>query len=281
MKNAILLHGSSGNPNVFWLPSIKNFLEKQGYQVWVPQLPKPEAPNLELQLPFVLKNGNYTGETIVIIGRSGEGKSVFLKHLIGLLQPDGGQVFLDGEDISMLREKDLYPARKKVRMVFQGAALFDSLNVLENVGFYLFEHEKLPKNQIRKRVEEDLKLVRLEGVLNKMPSELSGGMKKRVGLARAIINRPKAILYDEPTTGLDPITADAINELIVDLQKKLKITSVVVTHDMTSAYKIADRIAMLYMGKIIAIGTPEEIKQTENPYVSQFTRGQSRGPIKD
>lgn len=221
------------------------------------------------------------GETMVIIGRSGEGKSVFLKHLIGLLQPDDGDVLVEGENISRFSEKKLYPIRQKVGMVFQGAALFDSLTVLENVGFSLFEHSSLSVEEVRKRVEENLRLVRLEGILDKMPAELSGGMKKRVGLARVIINRPKVILYDEPTAGLDPITSDTINDLILSMQQQLKVTSVVVTHDMASAFKIANRIAMLYRGEIIAVENVESIRETKNDYVRQFILGESQGPIQD
>jgi len=200
---------------------------------------------------------------------------------MGLLQPDEGTVLIEGEDITRLSEKQLYPVRQKLGMLFQGAALFDSLSVLENVGFTLFEHTRMTEEDIRQRVTENLQRVQLEGILDKKPAELSGGMKKRVGLARAIINRPKVILYDEPTTGLDPITADAINDLILSMQKQLKITSVVVTHDMASAYKVADRIAMLFQGEIIAIGTVDEIRRSDNPYVQQFIRGEARGPITD
>jgi len=221
------------------------------------------------------------GETMVIIGRSGEGKSVLLKHLIGLLQPDEGSIVVDDQEIAGMSEKQLYTVREKVNMVFQGAALFDSLTVLENVGFALLEHTRLSKEEIRRRAAEDLQRVRLRDVLDKMPAELSGGMRKRVSIARAIINRPKVILYDEPTTGLDPITADRINDLIRSLQQELQVTSVVVTHDMANAYKVADRIAMLYHGEVIAVGTVDEIKNSDNPYVRQFIRGEGKGPILD
>ncbi len=221
------------------------------------------------------------GETLVIIGRSGCGKSVLLKHIIGILQPDSGQVHVDNQHVEALKGKDLVKLRMKFGMLFQGAALFDSLNVYENVGFALLEHTDLPEAQIRKRVEQSLLSVDLAGIEAKKPAELSGGMKKRVGLARAICNKPQIILYDEPTTGLDPIMADMINELIIRLKEKLKVTSIVVTHDMVSAYKVATRIVMLYDGKIIATGTPDEIKNTDNPIVRQFITGAAHGPITD
>jgi phospholipid/cholesterol/gamma-HCH transport system ATP-binding protein len=219
------------------------------------------------------------GKTKVIIGRSGCGKSVLLKHIVGILMPDSGIVKVDGVTINKLKEKELNKVRMKIGMLFQGGALFDSLTVAENVGFVLEEYTELDEASIAERVKEALSLVGLHAIEDLMPSELSGGMKKRVALARAICMHPELILYDEPTTGVDPITADAINELIRELQSKLKITSVVVTHDMTSAYKIADHIAMLYQGKIIAEGSPEEIKNTQNPVVKQFVTGAASGPI--
>lgn len=219
------------------------------------------------------------GRTTVIIGRSGCGKSVLLKHIMGILTPDRGRILINEKDITKLDEKGLNLVRLKMGMLFQGGALFDSLNVLENVGFALIEHRHLCGNELFLRVRESLRLVGLEGVEDLMPSELSGGMKKRVALARAICINPEIILYDEPTTGVDPISADAINELIKELQRKLKITSVAVTHDMNSAYKVADRISMLYNGKIIYSSSPEEIKNTDNPFVHQFINGLSRGPI--
>ena len=230
----------------------------------------------------VLDNMNLTiqdGETIVIIGRSGIGKSVTLKHIIGLMKPDSGQVIVDGLDITRLDAKGLNQLRTKFGMLFQGAALFDSLNVRDNVAFNLIEHSKMDDKAIDKRVAECLELVGLRGIELLSPAELSGGMRKRVGLARAICMNPKIILYDEPTTGVDPIMADAVNVLIKDLQAKLKTTAVAVTHDMTSAYKIADRIAMLYKGKIVEIGTPDEIKNTKSPIVRQFITGAAIGPI--
>lgn len=230
----------------------------------------------------VLNNLNLTikkGETCVIIGRSGCGKSVLLKLIIGLLKPDFGQVIINGQDITRLNEKELNQVRLKFGMLFQGAALFDSLNVGENVGFTLLENSDLDSLTIARRVKESLELVGLRGVEELMPSELSGGMKKRVGLARAICARPDIILYDEPTTGVDPIMADAINTLIRQLHDKLEVTSVAVTHDMVSAYKIADRISMLYNGRIIESGTAEEIKNSKNPIVQQFITGAAHGPI--
>ena len=220
-----------------------------------------------------------SGEVIVIIGRSGCGKSVLLKHIIGLIKPDTGQVIINGDDITRLEEHEMDKIRLSFGMLFQGAALFDSMTVGENVGFKLREHTDISGSEIRKKVADALELVGLKGIENLMPSELSGGMKKRVGLGRAICNNPKIILYDEPTTGLDPIMADAINGLIVDLNNKLNVTSIVVTHDMVSACKIADRIAMLYKGKIIAIGTPDNIKGTKDPIVKQFITGAAKGPI--
>nr|MBU1328497.1 ABC transporter ATP-binding protein [Candidatus Omnitrophota bacterium] len=222
-----------------------------------------------------------SGEVIVIIGRSGCGKSVLLKHVIGLIKPDMGQVIIDGNDMTRLEEYEMDKLRLSFGMLFQGAALFDSMTVGENVGFKLREHTNISDLEIRKKVTDALELVGLKGIENLMPSELSGGMKKRVGLARAICNNPKIILYDEPTTGLDPIMADAINDLIADLNNKLNVTSIVVTHDMVSAFKIADRIAMLYKGKIITIGTPDEIKNTKDPIVKQFITGAAKGPITD
>ena len=220
-----------------------------------------------------------SGEVIVIIGRSGCGKSVLLKHIIGLIKPDIGQIIIDGNDVTRFEEYEMDKLRLSFGMLFQGAALFDSMTVGENVGFTLREHTSMSEAEIRKKVANSLELVGLKGIEDLMPSELSGGMKKRVGLARAICNSPKIILYDEPTTGLDPIMADAINDLIIDLNKKLNVTSIVVTHDMVSAYKISDRVAMLYKGKIVAIGSPDDIKNTKDPVVKQFITGAAKGPI--
>jgi len=230
----------------------------------------------------VLKGANLTidtGVTEVIIGRSGCGKSVLLKNIIGILKPNSGQVVIDGQDITKLSGNGLKDLRMQFGMLFQGSALFDSLTVGENVGFNLIEHTDTDRHTIIKRVKEALSLVDLHDIENLMPSELSGGMKKRVGLARAICMNPKIILYDEPTTGLDPIMADAVNDLIMHLHDKLEVTSIIVTHDMVSAYKIASKIAMLYDGDIIAEGTPDEIKNTDNSVVKQFVTGAAKGPI--
>ncbi len=230
----------------------------------------------------VLKNLNLKvekGSTLVVIGRSGCGKSVLLKHIVGVLKPDSGKIIIDGQDIGQLNAEELNLLRKRINMVFQGGALFDSLTVGENVGFELIEYSSIAGRELFERVEEALSFVGLSCIENLMPSELSGGMRKRVALARAICTKPEIILYDEPTTGVDPITADSINELIRSLHDKLKVTAVVVTHDMKSAYKIADRIAMLYQGQIIAEGTPVEIQNSEHPIVHQFVNGLAHGPI--
>ncbi len=219
------------------------------------------------------------GQTCVSIGRSGCGKSVLLKHIVSLLKPDHGKVLVEGKEVAGLGALELNELRFKISMVFQGGALFDSMNVADNVGFSLIEHTHITQKDLAARVEESLYLVGLGGIGNLMPVELSGGMKKRVALARAICIRPEIILYDEPTTGVDPITADSINELIRSLHDKLKVTSVVVTHDMKSAYHIADKIAMMYQGKIIIEGTPKEIQAAKDPVVHQFINGLSKGPI--
>ncbi len=221
-----------------------------------------------------------TGETLVIIGRSGAGKSVLLKHIVGLIRPDSGQILIDGVDICSIRSiTEVDKIRMKFGMLFQGAALFDSLSVWENVGFALIQHTSMSEEEIRHRVRECLTLVGLKGIEEMKPAELSGGMRKRVGLARAICMNPETLFYDEPTTGIDPIMADAITDLIIDLHDKLRVTSIVVTHDMISAYKVASRIAMLYAGKIIEVGTPEQIRNTQNPIVKQFITGAAVGPI--
>jgi phospholipid/cholesterol/gamma-HCH transport system ATP-binding protein len=219
------------------------------------------------------------GESMVVIGGSGSGKSVLLKHIIGILRPDEGKILIDGTDITTLKESDLYEVRKKFGMLFQMAALFDSMTVWENISFSLIRHKKMNEKEAKAVAVEKLRLVGLIGVEDLMPSQLSGGMKKRVGLARAIAHEPEILLYDEPTTGLDPIMADAINDLIIEMKQQLSVTSIAITHDMSSAYKIADRIAMLYEGKIVGTGTPEEIKNTKNPVVKQFITGSASGPI--
>ena len=219
------------------------------------------------------------GENVVVMGRSGTGKSVLLKHIIGLMKPDEGSIEVDGVDIVGLNEHDLNEIRKRFGMLFQGAALFDSMTVGENVGLALREHLRLDPVEIQRRVADRLEWVGLTGVENMKPASLSGGMRKRVGLARAIAMDPQYILYDEPTTGLDPILADAISELIRSLQSRLGVTSIVVTHDMAAAYKVADRMAMLDGGRIVFMGTPEETRGTRDPLVRQFVEGSSEGPV--
>jgi phospholipid/cholesterol/gamma-HCH transport system ATP-binding protein len=216
-----------------------------------------------------------TGETFVIIGSSGCGKSVLLKHLIGLLQPTCGHVRIDGENISKLPERKLSAIRKKVGILFQSGALFDSMNVAENLAFPLREAGVRDKKEIADRVAEALEMVDLAGEQEKMPEDLSGGMRKRVGLARTIIGRPACILYDEPTTGLDPIATDSINHLIRRLQKRLQVTSVVVTHDMKTAFHTADQIALLHEGRIFFCGHPDELRRATDPVIVDFIEGRS------
>ena len=216
-----------------------------------------------------------SGETCVIMGRSGCGKSVLLKHLIGLMQPTRGEVLVEGENIAGLPERKLGEVRKKIGMLFQSGALFDSMNVEENIGFPLKEAGVRDKKEIADRVAEALEMVDLAGEQEKMPENLSGGMRKRVGLARTIVGRPACILYDEPTTGLDPIASDSINHLIRRLQKRLRVTSVVVTHDMKTAYHTADRIAYLHEGRIYFHGLPQEMHHSPDPVVRDFIEGRS------
>lgn len=213
------------------------------------------------------------GETVVILGGSGSGKSVLLRHTIALHRPDRGEVWVDGVEVSRLSEEELLETRKKVGMLFQAGALFDSMSVYGNVAFPLHEHTDWPEDKVAARVAEVLSLVELSEVEDKMPADLSGGMRKRVALARAIALAPHAILYDEPTTGLDPITANAINRLIRGLQARLGITSIVVTHDIQSAFHVADRIAFLYEGKISFTGTPQEAEASREPLLREFLRG--------
>lgn len=230
----------------------------------------------------VLKGVNlkiYDGESLVILGPSGCGKSVLLKNIIGLMKPDSGQVIIDGEDITRFDQKRLDALRMRMGMLFQSAALFDSLNVEENIAFGLRRHTKLSNLAIHHLVSEKLELVGLPGTNYLMPSELSGGMRKRVGLARAIAMEPEIILYDEPTTGLDPIMTSAIDELHLSLKERLGVTSIVVTHDLKSAYRVCDRIALHYGGQIVEIGTREEIINSPNPVVQQFIRGEAQGPM--
>jgi phospholipid/cholesterol/gamma-HCH transport system ATP-binding protein len=215
------------------------------------------------------------GESVVIIGRSGGGKSVLLKHLVALLKPDEGEVLIDGQNIIALDERELLPVRHKFGMLFQSAALFDSMTVAENVSFAFRRDRSLPPDQIAKKVTDVLATVDLPGIENKKPSELSGGMRKRVGLARAIIYEPQIILYDEPTTGLDPIAADSIDHLILRVRDQFDVTTVVVTHDMRSARRLGQRIMMLHERKIHASGTSDEMFQSKDPVVRQFIDGVS------
>ncbi|MCF8033541.1 MAG: ABC transporter ATP-binding protein [Desulfarculaceae bacterium] len=230
----------------------------------------------------VLKGVNLNiprGQTTVIIGRSGGGKSVMLKHMIGLIKPDQGQVLVEGQDIVHMGDHGLNQVRRRFGMLFQDAALFDSMNVRDNVAFPLREHSKLSEGEIKQVVAEKLSMVGLSGVEHKLPSELSGGMRKRVGLARAITLEPEIILFDEPTTGLDPPLSAAINRLIKDTQERLGITAVVISHDIEGAYEVGHNIAMLYLGEIIAQGSPDEIRDSGSEVVQQFVHGRAEGPI--
>ncbi|HET9450257.1 MAG TPA: ABC transporter ATP-binding protein [Aggregicoccus sp.] len=211
------------------------------------------------------------GSTCVILGGSGSGKTVLMKHMIGLLKPDSGQVIIDGEDIVPMGTDELERVRRKFGMVFQAAALFDSMTVYENVAFPLREHRrKLPEEQVREIVRAKLALMGLNGVEDKFPADLSGGMRKRVGLARAIVLDPKIVLYDEPTTGLDPITTDYVDEMILAAKRELGVTSVVISHDIASAFNVADQIAFLHKGLIVERGTPEQLRVSEHPAVKVF-----------
>jgi len=227
---------------------------------------------------MVLRDVNLTihdGETMVVIGCSGCGKTVLLRCIIGLIKPYSGKIIVDDEDICQMDRRNLFRIRKKFGMLFQGAALFDSMTVEENIGLALREHTELSPAEVRKKVAEKLEVVGLPGIENKKPAELSGGMKKRVGLARALIMDPQIVLFDEPTTGLDPIMADSINNLIMETHNRLNITSIMVTHDMASVFKVANRVAMLTNGKIIFDGSPKELKKTQNPAVRQFVEGKA------
>jgi phospholipid/cholesterol/gamma-HCH transport system ATP-binding protein len=215
----------------------------------------------------------FEGETITIIGGSGTGKSVLLKLLLGVIPPDEGRIFFRGRDITAMNEWELINVRREIGMLFQGAALFDSLTVAENIVYPVREHFKYPEKRFRAIAEEKLAMVGLSEAINLMPAELSGGMKKRVGLARAVATDPAVVLYDEPTTGLDPANTMRINKLIRELQRKLHITSIVVTHDMASAFLVSDRLAMLYNGRIEFVGTPEEAKKSSNSVVQHFIQG--------
>jgi phospholipid/cholesterol/gamma-HCH transport system ATP-binding protein len=220
------------------------------------------------------------GETLAIIGRSGGGKSVLLKHLVGLMQPNAGEIWIDGQNIIGLNERQLGAIRQKIGILFQGAALFDSMTVAENIAFPLREAGVRSPQLLREKVREMLEVVELEGQEEKMPVSLSGGMKKRVGLARSIIRRPSCILYDEPTSGLDPVVSDSINRLIMRLQERFGITSVVVTHDMKSAFHVANHIAYLHEGRIYFHGPPEELQRTSDPILQDFMQGRSEESLR-
>ena len=219
------------------------------------------------------------GESVVIVGGSGTGKSVTIKHMIGLLRPDRGEVIVDGIDIAQLDDREINDVRRRFGMAFQEGALFDSMSVFENVAFPLRRHTKMKEDEIRARVAECLDQVHLEGVEEKRPSELSGGMRRRVGFARAISLRPEILLFDEPTTGLDPVISDVVADLIVEMDRTLDITTVSITHDMKVAFKIADRVAMLFKGVIVEQGTPDEFRGSTNPMVQQFIEGRAQGPL--
>ncbi len=211
------------------------------------------------------------GSTVVILGASGSGKSVLMKHMIGLLRPDSGRVFVEDEDIVQVSERELERLRRKFGMVFQGAALFDSMTVYQNVSFPLREHfRRMPEDEIRQKVAEKLEVVGLSGTEDKFPAELSGGMRKRVGLARAVVMDPKIVLYDEPTTGLDPITTDDVDDMILQARDAFGVTSVVISHDIASAFKVATRLAVLYDGQIVAEGTGDELRKHPHPHVQEF-----------
>jgi phospholipid/cholesterol/gamma-HCH transport system ATP-binding protein len=218
-----------------------------------------------------------TGETLAIIGRSGGGKSVLLKHLVGLMQPSAGEIWIQGQNITGLSERQLGEIRKKIGILFQSGALFDSMTVEENIAFPLREAGERDPKVLHAKVAEMLEVMEMEGQEDKMPESLSGGMKKRVGLARSIIRRPSCVLYDEPTSGLDPVVADSINRLIRRLQHRFGITSIVVTHDMKSAFDVADRIAYLHEGQIYFHGTSAELQQSSDPLIQDFLLGRSDG----
>ncbi|GAC1401573.1 MAG: ABC transporter ATP-binding protein [Thermoanaerobaculia bacterium] len=219
------------------------------------------------------------GESLVIVGGSGTGKSVTLKHIIGLLQPDSGHVVVDSHDLCCMKSVELNRFRQRFGMAFQEGALFDSMSVFENIAFPLRRHTPMTEAEIRHRVEECLDQVHLSGVENKRPSELSGGMRRRVGFARAISLQPAILLFDEPTTGLDPVISDVIADLIVEMDRNLKTTTVTITHDMKVAFKIADRVAMLFRGQIVEEGSPEVFQASGNPIVQQFIEGRAEGPL--
>ncbi|HUP63799.1 MAG TPA: ABC transporter ATP-binding protein [Thermoanaerobaculia bacterium] len=223
----------------------------------------------------------HRGESVVIVGGSGTGKSVTLRHVIGLIRPDSGHAFVEGRDVCHMKERELNEFRVKFGMSFQEGALFDSMSVFENIAFPLRRHTKLDEAAIRRRVDECLEQVHLRGVDSKRPSELSGGMRRRVGFARAISLSPEILLFDEPTTGLDPVISDVVADLIVEMDEQLGATAVTITHDMKVAFKIADKIAMIFDGRIIEQGTPDEFQRSTNPFVVQFIAGVAAGPLTD
>ena len=220
-----------------------------------------------------------TGETFVVIGGSGQGKSVLLKHVMRLMKADRGEVYVQGNPIMSLEQRELYALRRKMGMVFQESALFDSMTVLDNVAFALRMHTSLSEKEIVMEAREKLAMVGLRDVEKKFPSEISGGMKKRVGIARAIALAPEILLYDEPTTGLDPVLSSAIDELILKMQSDLSVTSIVITHDMKSAMKIANRVLFLFQGEIRFLGSPQDLVESDDPVLSQFVKGETQGPI--
>ena len=219
------------------------------------------------------------GETLVVIGSSGTGKSTLLRCIIGLVEPDDGAVYVDGHNVQELEPKKLAALRARMGYLFQSGALINWLNVQDNVGLPLVETQHLPPDVVAEKVERALEMVGLSGTHKLMPNELSGGMRKRVGLARSLVTEPEILLYDEPTTGLDPVTAHIIDQLIVEMARKLNVTSVVVSHDMEGVYRVADRVAMLYDGRVIAVGSPQEIRGSADPIVSQFVTGALEGPL--
>jgi phospholipid/cholesterol/gamma-HCH transport system ATP-binding protein len=221
----------------------------------------------------------YEGESLVIIGASGVGKSVLLKHVIGLMRPDSGTIEVDGVDLSSLGYRQITDFRRRFGMAFQEGALFDSMNVRANIGFPLQRARRFSRKEIAERVDECLRMVNLEGTGSKLPSELSGGMRRRVGFARAIALEPKILLFDEPTSGLDPVMTAAIDDVILDLQRTLQTTTITITHDMVSAFRIADRVAMIHQGQIIAEAPPEEFRRLDDPRVQQFIEGRAEGPL--
>lgn len=232
----------------------------------------------------ILRGVNLTiddGLTTVIFGLSGGGKSTIIKHIAGLLKPDAGSILIDGTDVATVSEKELFELRRKIGFLFQSGALFDSMNVFENVAFPLREHTRMSESEIRRHVEESLDLVALkpDRVISLYPDELSGGMRKRVGLARTIIMKPKYILYDEPTSGLDPVTSDQISQMILHLQREIHATSILISHDIGESFKVADSIAMLYQGEIIEQSDRETFRTSTHPVIRQFCDGKGEGPI--